>query len=142
MGTDFLVFEESPFTPAQLEKKLNRKMADLKIFCSLRVDRYWKTSNSWYDTAMLEGKADPKYYAVFTSNRECPGERAVASKVLAFISSDDVLRAKIFDPQRNPITFLMRRAPNYHQMCGSTSVGKRLIVVWSTKNSINGLIIN
>ena len=98
MGTDFLVFEESPFTPAQLEKKLNLKMADLKIFCSLRVDRYWKTNNSWYDTAMLEGKVDPKYYAVFTSNCECPGERAVASKVLALISSDDVLRAKVFDP--------------------------------------------
>jgi hypothetical protein len=95
MSTDFLVYEESPFTPAQLEEKLNLKMSDLKRFCSLRVDRYWKTNDSWYDTAMLEGNPDAKYYAVFTSNRECPGERSVASKVLSFISSDYVLRATV-----------------------------------------------
>ena len=70
-------------------------MADLKRFCSLGVDRYRKTNNSWYDTGMLEGKPDAKYYAVFTSNRACPGERSVAPKVLSFISSDDVLGATV-----------------------------------------------
>lgn len=120
---DILCFEKSVLTLAEIETKLELSIKDLQKFCSLRVDRYWKSGNIWYDTVMLEGQTDSKYYAVSSSNTFQQGKCSVASKLLAFISSDETLKHIVY----NNDSFTQRRlSKNERQLASSVCFFNRI----------------